>query len=299
MVCEAGHRMTTRPWMPLYVADYLADTAHLDATASGAYLHLIMHYWQNGGLPEDDRQLARIAKVSSHNWKKLCPVIRKFFLDGWRHKRVDEELLNAEEISEKRSEAAKAGHERRRANAHANAQQKQTQSQSQSQPQDSIPAATAADAIASQAPSADLTLFPENKPDTVFTDSKHQLWAEGPAILESLGVPAKRGRPMIGRWMRDAKDDALAVLSAMQRARENRVQEPVAWITRAIAAGHAPPGRPIARTVREQTAQNWSMSLENLGKLADHFESGSSSGGTAGGADVVPLLPAPRANHGS
>jgi uncharacterized protein YdaU (DUF1376 family) len=283
--------------MPLYVADYLADTAHLDATASGAYLHLIMHYWQNGGLPDDDRQLARIAKVSSHNWKKLCPVIRKFFHDGWKHKRVEEELLRADEISGKRSEAAKAGHERRRANVGANAQQKQTQSQSQ--PQESIPAATAADAIASQAPSADLTLFPETRPDTVFTDSKHQLWAEGTAILESLGVPAKRGRPMIGRWMRDSKDDALAVLSAMQRARENRVQEPVAWITRAIATGQGPPaGRPIARTVREQTAQNWSMSLENLGKLADHFESRSSGDGSTGGADVVPLLPAPRANHG-
>jgi len=39
--------------MPLYVADYLADTAHLGALESGVYLHLIMHYWLKGGLPDD------------------------------------------------------------------------------------------------------------------------------------------------------------------------------------------------------------------------------------------------------
>ena len=54
----------SRPWMPLYIADYLADTAHLRAPESGAYLHLIMHYWRRGSLPDNDRQLATIAKMT-------------------------------------------------------------------------------------------------------------------------------------------------------------------------------------------------------------------------------------------
>lgn len=123
----------SRPWMPLYVADYLADTAHLGATESGAYLHLIFHYWKTGGLPDDHKQLATIAKVSSHSWKKLCPTIQKFFHDGWKHKRIDDELAKACEISVKRSDAAKARYAREAANASANAELKQTPSQSQSQ----------------------------------------------------------------------------------------------------------------------------------------------------------------------
>jgi uncharacterized protein YdaU (DUF1376 family) len=37
------------PYMPLFVADYLADTAHLTAAEHGAYLMLVMNYWQRAG----------------------------------------------------------------------------------------------------------------------------------------------------------------------------------------------------------------------------------------------------------
>jgi 5-methylcytosine-specific restriction endonuclease McrA len=88
--------------MPLYVADYLADTAHLNATESGAYLHLIMHYWKTGGLPQDDKQLATIAKLSMHRWTGMRPTIAEFFSAGWRHKRVDAEIAKAEASYQRR-----------------------------------------------------------------------------------------------------------------------------------------------------------------------------------------------------
>lgn len=99
-----------RPWMPLYIADYLKDTTHLGALESGAYLHLIMDYWQNGKLPADERQLARIAKLTEREWKKCRTILQAFFHDGWKHKRIDEELAHTEQVSSKRRGAANARH---------------------------------------------------------------------------------------------------------------------------------------------------------------------------------------------
>jgi uncharacterized protein YdaU (DUF1376 family) len=96
-----------RPWMPLYIADYLKKTTHLRALESGAYLHLIMAYWASGKLPNDDRQLATIAKVSDREWKALKPTLAAFFGPDWTHARIDEELAKAEEVAASSSERAR------------------------------------------------------------------------------------------------------------------------------------------------------------------------------------------------
>lgn len=98
----------SRAWMPLYVADYLADTTHLSAAEHGAYLLLIMHYWQNGELPTDDRRLARIARMGTKEWNKARPTLAEFFDAGWKHARVEAEIGRANEVSDRaRSKAEK------------------------------------------------------------------------------------------------------------------------------------------------------------------------------------------------
>lgn len=99
----------SRPWMPLYVADYLADTGHLSAAEHGAYLLLIMHYWANGGLPADDRKLARIARMTDTEWRAARETVAEFFSDSWRHERIDRELANANAAYERRASAGRKG----------------------------------------------------------------------------------------------------------------------------------------------------------------------------------------------
>jgi len=99
--------MSNPPWMPLHIADYLADTGNLTTAQHGAYLLLIMHYWQKGGLPQDDKALATICRFRTQTWNKHKSVLATFFHDDWRHKRIDRELQHAAKLMEKRSERAK------------------------------------------------------------------------------------------------------------------------------------------------------------------------------------------------
>ena len=67
-----------------------------------------------------------------------------------------------------------------------------------------------------------------------YTDSRHQLWAEGVPMLVSLGVVESTGRKMVGTWLKSTRDDAQAVLGAIQRARDARANSPIPWITNAL-----------------------------------------------------------------
>ena len=95
--------------MPLYVADYLADTGHLCAAEHGAYLLLIMHYWRRGSLPCEDKQLASIARMTIKEWLHSRDTISAFFDSEWRHKRIGAELQKAEAAFERRARAGSKG----------------------------------------------------------------------------------------------------------------------------------------------------------------------------------------------
>jgi hypothetical protein len=74
-----GRTMSNRAWMPLHIENYLADTGHLTAAEHGAYMLLIMTYWRDGGLPEDERLIARIARLSKDEWAESRERILPLF----------------------------------------------------------------------------------------------------------------------------------------------------------------------------------------------------------------------------
>lgn len=111
--------MGNRAWMPLHIENYLADTGHLTAAEHGAYLMLIMHYWREGSLPEDEQIIARISRLSKAQWAESRPILAALFKEGWKHKRIDEELAKADDIIDKRKRAALGRHSKSKADAGA------------------------------------------------------------------------------------------------------------------------------------------------------------------------------------
>jgi len=123
--------MKPRPdsWMPIYIGDYLADTGHLNAAQHGAYLMLLFAYWRLGrALPDDDKLLARWAKMSPKQWKANKEIIGAFFDRSggeWVQHRAESELSKATEKSHKAATAADAKWRKYNNNGHADAGSKQ------------------------------------------------------------------------------------------------------------------------------------------------------------------------------
>ena len=114
--------MAALPYMQLYVADYLADTAHLTTTEHGAYLLLMFNYWQRGeSFKAKDQQslnkrLATVARLSIAEWEEVRETIADFFEvtdTEWSHRRIDRDLEAVNAKSSKAKAAGKASAQRR------------------------------------------------------------------------------------------------------------------------------------------------------------------------------------------
>jgi uncharacterized protein YdaU (DUF1376 family) len=97
--------------MQLYVSDYLADTAHLTAQQHGAYMLLLMNYWQRGkALDNSNERLSHVARLSPEEWIDAKPTLEEFFIvedNVWTHARVEDDLAKIREKSVKASFAGR------------------------------------------------------------------------------------------------------------------------------------------------------------------------------------------------
>ena len=102
--------MSERPFMQLYVSDFVGDTLQLSTEQIGAYMLLLMAMWNAGGsLPDDDAKLARVARLSAKKWRVISADLLTFFeREGGEigHRRLTRELRKAQVKSEATAAAA-------------------------------------------------------------------------------------------------------------------------------------------------------------------------------------------------
>lgn len=199
--------MAAIPFMPLYVADYMSDAAHLTTVEHGAYMLLIMTYWQRGeALPDDDKKLARICRLEPRSWLKIKPTISEFFevIDGkYLHGRVERELMSVRDKSLKN-----------RKGGLARAKQMLSQRSARAQPY-----ITDTD-----------TVEPLGKPNGAAPDSDKDFWANAKSYLGG-NNPGQ----LIGKWKRDYGQPETA--RAITAAQVERAVDPVSFITAALSKG--------------------------------------------------------------
>jgi uncharacterized protein YdaU (DUF1376 family) len=105
--------MSSLDGMMLWTDDYLADTMHLTTIQHGAYLLILMAMWRAGGrLPNDERRLAKIARLPLNRWRKIYPEIQEllvFDTQGVTQKRLWQELQKTRSLVEKKGQPVALG----------------------------------------------------------------------------------------------------------------------------------------------------------------------------------------------
>lgn len=106
--------MAEFPALPLFTDAFIADTVHLNAAQTGAYIMLLMCAWRTSdcSLPDDDTTLSRFARMDKRAWKANKEIIMQFWnrndVGRWQQKRLLDERNYVEDKRNKNAAAGKA-----------------------------------------------------------------------------------------------------------------------------------------------------------------------------------------------
>lgn len=97
--------MSGLAWMPVFVGDLLKEAMALDHADGYAVILIRAHIWQNGPIPDDTRQLAKITMMEPRRWLRRYKNIKPFFaiVDGFW---TDHDLMAKREKAQQRRDIA-------------------------------------------------------------------------------------------------------------------------------------------------------------------------------------------------
>lgn len=101
---------TKPPSFDFFPDDFIAGTYHLPAEAVGIYVRLLCYQWNNGSIPSDENELARVAGVDAAAMRPhMRTVMLKFMPDGCgglKNARLEREREHKLAVIEKSKSAA-------------------------------------------------------------------------------------------------------------------------------------------------------------------------------------------------
>lgn len=238
------------PYLPLFVTDYEADTAHLSIAEDGAYMRLLRLQWRTPGctLPDDPAWIQRRCRASDDEWKTLfAPILSEYF------KRRNGRILQArlmrewERInvtSKKRSDAGRKGGRPAKA-----LKKKETDESPVKANEKHLELELELDSNSDTSYRAETA----DPPKQEIRDPSQVIFTDCLAVLTAAGVNAKHARSVLGRW-RKVHGDAAVIAATGQAKREGAI-DPVAFITGCLKfqrSQGAPPGEGFLDRMRRQ-----------------------------------------------
>jgi uncharacterized protein YdaU (DUF1376 family) len=204
----------------LNLGDLMGGTSRMDGTEFGAYALLFLNCYQDGShaLPLVDDELRRIARVTPKVWSRIRGKVMMKFVrheDGYRHKRVEEELLKMQGKSSKNRDNAL----KRWNGDNANALPKPSD--------EALPKGGAVKAGGNATHNTES--IAEDKSSDASVDFKRIIFNEGLKYLSgSTNKRVDQLRPLLGKWCKQYGDPATA--TAIMEAQKFQAVEPVSYI---------------------------------------------------------------------
>ncbi len=192
----------------------MGDTTHLTTVEHGAYLLLLIAMWRTPEkrLINEDKRLARYAKLTPQQWSRMRRTIMEFFRveDGHINQgRLSDEAIAVKQHSHRQSNKAKSRWLKEKTNGHAVA----------------MPDACPTD--------ASLTLPLPIKKEDGASAPKDPLWGTCLDYISSITKDTEGARRMIGRWRSDYGPEA--ALEAIFAAKECNASGPIAYISKCLS----------------------------------------------------------------
>jgi uncharacterized protein YdaU (DUF1376 family) len=215
-------------WMPLFIGDFISDTAHLSMEQSGAYLHLLMYQWRRGSAPADPMELARICRCTRTHWlRKIAPSLLPFFTEAdgrLMQMRLHAERERAQKTSDERSFSADKKWKKYRAKATDNSDVADAKAsvlhmpgigELELQRKKEDPKATPSTHAAAPQRAVDLV-----DPAGGALSARDIVWRHGPSMIAFLtGKSDRQSRGILGKMLSITGDDCSGVMRILEYAR--------------------------------------------------------------------------------